>query len=111
MNFSRDRKSLKNRRKGKAGFTMSELLIVVAIVIVLFAVAVLSLVTIQKNLRQKEFDSKAEILYVAAQNRMSELRAGDSAHSADQRLLRPADRKCGASVPENFQFNARRRGW
>lgn len=76
MNFSRDMKNLKNRRKGKAGFTMSELLIVVAIVIVLFAVAVLSLVTIQKNLRQKELDSKAEILYVAAQNRMSELRAG-----------------------------------
>lgn len=76
MNFSQDMKSLKNRRKGKAGFTMSELLIVVAIVIVLFAVAVLSLVTIQKNLRQKELDSKAEILYVAAQNRMSELRAG-----------------------------------
>ena len=76
MNFSRDMKSLKNRRKGEAGFTMSELLIVVAIVIVLFAVAVLSLVTIQKNLRQKELDSKAEILYVAAQNRMSELRAG-----------------------------------
>ena len=75
MNFSRDMKSLKNRRKGKAGFTMSELLIVVAIVIVLFAVAVLSLVTIQKNLRQKELDSKAEILYVAVQNRMSELRA------------------------------------
>lgn len=76
MNFSQDMKSLKNRRKGKAGFTMSELLIVVAIVIVLFAVAVLSLVTIQKNLRQKELDSKAEILYVAVQNRMSELRAG-----------------------------------
>lgn len=76
MNFSRDMKNLKNRRKGKAGFTMSELLIVVAIVIVLFAVAVLSLVTIRKNLRQKELDSKAEILYVAAQNRMSELRAG-----------------------------------
>ncbi len=76
MNFSRDMKDLKNRRKGKAGFTMSELLIVVAIVIVLFAVAVLSLVTIQKNLRQKELDSKAEILYVAVQNRMSELRAG-----------------------------------
>lgn len=76
MNFSRDMKNLKNRRKEKAGFTMSELLIVVAIVIVLFAVAVLSLVTIQKNLRQKELDSKAEILYVAVQNRMSELRAG-----------------------------------
>lgn len=76
MNFSRDMKNLKNRKKGKAGFTMSELLIVVAIVIVLFAVAVLSLVTIQKNLRQKELDSKAEILYVAVQNRMSELRAG-----------------------------------
>ncbi len=52
MNFSRDTKNLKNRRKGKAGFTMSELLIVVAIVIVLFALAVLSLVTIQKKRRQ-----------------------------------------------------------
>ena len=31
MNFSRDMKNLKNRRKGKVGFTMSELLIVVAL--------------------------------------------------------------------------------
>ena len=89
MNFSRDMKNLKNRRKGKAGFTMSELLIVVAIVIVLFAVAVLSLVTIRKNLRQKELDSKAEILYVAVQNRMSELRAGgyESLYQYDEKRI------------------------
>jgi len=59
MNFSRDMKSLKNRRKGKAGFTRSELLIVVAIVIVLFAVAGFSLVTLLKKLRHKGTTSKA----------------------------------------------------
>ena len=53
MNFSQDMKSLKNRRKGKAGFTMSELLIVVAIVIVLFAVGYISLVMRYRRLRQK----------------------------------------------------------
>ena len=53
MNFSQDMKSLKNRRKGLAGFPKSELLIVVAIVIVLFAVGYISLVMRYRRLRQK----------------------------------------------------------
>ena len=58
-----------------AGFTLTELLIVVAVLIVLMGIALLSVTAIRKNRRQKELDSKAEILYVAAQNRMAELRA------------------------------------
>ena len=59
----------------RAGFALTELLIVVAVLIVLMGIALLSVTAIRKNLRQKELDSKAEILYVAAQNRMAELRA------------------------------------
>lgn len=61
--------------KKRGGFTMVELLLVVAILVVLFALAVGGLVQMKKNLRQKELDAKAEIIYAAAQNRMAELRA------------------------------------
>lgn len=72
-----NRSSLKQniRRRSRRGFTMVETLIVVAILVVLFAVALLALLNTRKNLRQKELDSKAEIIYVAAQNRLAELRA------------------------------------
>ena len=62
-------------KRGRAGFTLTELLVVVAIVIVLLAVGIISLITIQKNLRQRELDTKAETIYVAVQRRMVELRA------------------------------------
>ena len=61
--------------KKRGGFTMVELLLVVAILVVLFALAVGGLVQMKKNLRQKELDAKAEIIYAAAQNRVAELRA------------------------------------
>ena len=72
MTFWNNKKQTEKRR---AGFTLSEALIVVAIILILALVAMLSLTTIRKNLRQKELDSKAEIIYVAAQNRIAELRA------------------------------------
>ena len=56
--FSNNRKSRENRRT--AGFTMTEILLVVAILAVLFGVTAVGLVQMQKELRQKELDSKAE---------------------------------------------------
>lgn len=69
----------KNRKK--QGFTLTEILVAVAILVILFSLATVSFVSLQKNLRQKELDAKAEVIYAAAQNRMAELRAagyGDS---------------------------------
>ena len=63
----------KNRKK--QGFTLTEILAAVAILVILFSLATVSFVSLQKNLRQRELDSKAEIIYVAAQNRLTELRA------------------------------------
>lgn len=62
--FSNNRKSRENRRT--AGFTMTEILLVVAILAVLFGVTAVGLVQMQKELRQKELDSKAETIYMVA---------------------------------------------
>ena len=64
------------RMKKNSGFSLGELLAVVAILVILLAVSLPAVVSIQKNLRQKELDAKAEIIYVAAQNAISKLKAG-----------------------------------
>lgn len=71
--FSNNRKSRENCRT--AGFTMTEILLVVAILAVLFGVTAVGLVQMQKELRQKELDSKAETIYMVVQNRLTELAA------------------------------------
>lgn len=58
-----------------SGFTMVELLTVIAILLLVGLIAVFSLSKLCRSLRQHELDARAEIIYVAAQNRMAELRA------------------------------------
>ena len=64
------------RMRKNSGFSLGELLATVAILVILMAAAMPAVVSIQKNLRQKELDAKAEIIYVAAQNAISKLKAG-----------------------------------
>ena len=74
---------MKYRRKNKkntAGFTLAELLIAVAILVILLGLGIPALLKLQKELRQKELDSKAETIYQAVQNKMTKLRtAGTTA--------------------------------
>ncbi len=58
-----------------SGFTLVELLTVIAILLLVGLIAVFSLSKLRRSLRQHELDARAEIIYVAAQNRMAELRA------------------------------------
>ena len=67
--------STMKRTSDKRGFTLMETIVVVAILVILFALSVTGLAALRKSLRQRELDSKAEILYMAAQNRISELQA------------------------------------
>ena len=60
----------KNRRKG--GFTLAEMLIVVAIVIVLMGVAFVAVQNYQRSSTRLEFDTIAKEIFVAAQNHLTE---------------------------------------
>lgn len=62
-------------KQNNSGFTLSEVLIAVAILIVLMGLAMIPITHHQRDLRQTELDARAEIVYHAAQNKLSELLA------------------------------------
>lgn len=72
--FAQKTKYRKNQT-ANSGFTLVELLAVVAILLLVGLIAVFSLNKLRRTLRQHELDAKAQIIYVAAQNRLAELRA------------------------------------
>lgn len=72
--FTQKTKYRKNQT-ADSGFTLVELLAVVAILLLVGLIAVFSLNKLRRTLRQHELDAKAQIIYVAAQNRLAELRA------------------------------------
>lgn len=72
--FTQKTKYRKNST-ANSGFTLVELLAVVAILLLVGLIAVFSLNKLRRTLRQHELDAKAQIIYVAAQNRLAELRA------------------------------------
>ena len=85
-------KSFYRKRENK-GYTLAEVLLTVAILLVLMAIAVPAIFTIRKNLRQKALDNKAEIIYTAVQNNLTKLRSnGNSAKFAADKatLVEPA---------------------
>ena len=68
--------STKQLHKKNTGFTLTEMLAVVALVAILVAAALVGVGRLRRNLRQRELDSKAEIIYMAAQSRITQLRTG-----------------------------------
>lgn len=73
--FFSQKTEYRKHETANSGFTMVELLTVIAILLLVGLIAVFSLSKLRRSLRQHELDARAEIIYVAAQNRMAELRA------------------------------------
>ncbi len=76
---------MQNKRRNncirrKAGFTLVETLLVVGIILILLTLSILLVSRHAADLRQEEMDSKAEIIYTAAQNRLAVLRANGNEH-------------------------------
>lgn len=57
------------------GFTLMEMVAVIAIVVILFAVAVIPISKMRQEIRQTELDSRAELIFMAAQNELTQLQA------------------------------------
>ncbi len=70
MSIKENRQSEKRQTRRKAGFTMAEMLIVVAIIGVLASVSFIAVQSHQKNLNLMELDAVAKEIYVAAQNHL-----------------------------------------
>ena len=51
-----DKKLIRTSKNKKKGFTLAEVLLTVAIIVILLAIAVPAVFTIRKNLRQKALD-------------------------------------------------------
>jgi|GEM_PF-2303979 len=77
---------MKQNNKKRMGFTLSELLITVAIIGVLVAIAIPAVGRYRAGLRQKELNGKAEIIYTAVQNELSRLKMTGQDH-----LYKPND--------------------
>ncbi|MDO4182391.1 MAG: hypothetical protein Q4E12_02125 [Coriobacteriia bacterium] len=72
--------------RGRAGFTLAELLLTVGILVILFALVAINVVQWQKNLRQTELDGKAEVVYTAVQNALSKKMAAGATSCYDPDL-------------------------
>ena len=82
-------------KQNNSGFTLSEVLIAVAILIVLMGLAMIPITRHQRDLRQTELDAKAEIVYHAAQNKLSELLANGRISDCYAEDLQPLCAKLG----------------
>ena len=73
---------MKQRLKSlRGGYTLAELLIVVAIIAIVCAIGIGGILSQIKNLRQMKLDRTAQTIYTAAQNRLTELySSGDTAY-------------------------------
>ena len=79
-NLKRKAQCLQSER----GFSLAEVLATVAILIILFALVAINVVNWQASIRQKEMDSKAQTIYVTAQEQMSTIMA-----AGQESLLQP----------------------
>ena len=76
--YGMDKTSMSNSTKNrlnKKGFTLAEVLITVAIIIILAGVTFVSVAQYQKNLRLMEMDGTAKEIFIAAQNHLSVAKA------------------------------------
>lgn len=100
---------MKNKatRNNMRGFSLMEMLVTVLILVILFALAMIPISKIQKNLRQTELDSRAEMIFSAVQNRMTRLQAAgqdsyyqptNAVGTAKLMNMIPKD-----AVPENYK--------
>ena len=93
--------SMKNRLNRK-GFTLAEVLVTVAIILILAGVTFVSVVQYQKNLRLMEMDGTAKEIFIAAQNHLSVAQASGDL----DRLAEKAKSASGTTIGTKLEAGA-----
>lgn len=66
---------LTREKRGKRGFTMMEVLVVVGIIAVIAAIAIPSVISMRKNMDYKQRCDYAKTIFLAAQSNLADLRS------------------------------------
>ena len=97
------------KRRNNHGFTLAETLLVVGILVVLFALAMIPITKMQRDIRQTELDSKAEVVFMAAQNRLTQLQAAGQMSAYNENYtaklgLQPIDAESGKYSDDDLVY-------
>lgn len=79
------------KRLDRKGFTLAEVLVTVAIILILAGVTFVSVVQYQKNLRLMEMDGTAKEIFIAAQNHLSVAQASGDLDRLAEEVNRSTD--------------------
>ena len=94
------------KRLNRKGFTLAEVLVTVAIIIILAGVTFVSVAQYQKNLRLMEMDGTAKEIFIAAQNHLSVAKAsGDLDRLAGQANNSAIGRKLDSTSVSAYASN------
>ena len=102
-----------HRLRSRRGYTLPELLLVVAIIAITCAIGIGGILSQIKSLRQMKLDRTAQTIYTAAQNRLTELySSGDTARFDDiiKRDKQPSDWDTKNKYEENKTLTVIRSG-
>lgn len=85
-------------KKNRAGFTLAELLLTVAILVILFGIGFVAVTSYLRNLRLNEMDWTAKEIFIAAQNQLSKAKENGSL----QEYVKKTEGKYGTSTPNHY---------
>lgn len=101
--YGMDKISMSNSTKNrlnKKGFTLAEVLVTVAIIIILAGVTFVSVAQYQKNLRLMEMDGTAKEIFIAAQNHLSVAKASGDIDRLAEDASGTTDSPIGAKLSQ-----------
>ena len=85
------RKNLFQKLKNKKGYTLTEMIVVVGIIVILLGISIIGVAELSKNLKMAELDDYAKIIYLEAQEQLSiiEVEGGADAYYNEIRAAYP----------------------
>ena len=90
------------KRLDRKGFTLAEVLVTVAIILILAGVTFVSVAQYQKNLRLMEMDGTAKEIFIAAQNHLSVAKASGDLDRLAEEANRSADGVTKSAIGTNL---------